>query len=90
MHVRGVARGGLNRRNQNGVATRCEPGQRFKAALTPRKGRPQTVGFGMVPYLCRCDDIICAINQPNLLDNHAYGCLNLTCIRISPNLSSHA
>ena len=51
--VRGVAREGLIRKNQNGVATRCEPGQRFKAALTPRKGRPQTVGFGMVPYLCQ-------------------------------------
>ena len=48
-------------------------------------------GFGMVPYLCRCDDIICAINQPNLLDNHAHVCLDLTYIRqITPNLSLHA
>ena len=28
-----------------------------------------------------CDDIICAINQPSLLNNHAQGYLDLTFIR---------
>ena len=38
-----------------------------------------------------CDDIICAVNQPNLLNIHAQLYLDLTYIRqITHNLSLHA